>query len=119
MAGLAVEALQTPLNEEQHFFFSDAIPEVCEARVKAAEYAQQVLSQNRQKVIEGEVDTVPLPVDVLGTARRVVEAENSHGRSSEVRSRLFEGLLLDCARVYAEAYRAKSWEYFAPSRQIR
>ena len=110
---LAAEAIQTsyvPLN---------AYPEIAQARLEGRREAYEILETNRQNLLAGEFESVPIPVDALGTARRVHEAEALYGKDSPERQERFAGLVLDCNRLFAEAKRINTWEYFEPIRLTR
>lgn len=91
----------------------DQIPLVAEARMHARAEAYEVVEQNRQLLREGQFDRVAMPVDALGTARRVVGAKEGSLEAVEA----YQGLVLDCQRLVAEARRKNTWEYFEPLRQ--
>lgn len=94
----------------------DFVPVLQEARQNARVEAWEILENNRQLLIDGEFDAVPLPVDALGTAKRAVDAKIALGVDSETYESLHAGLVLDCRRLYAEAARKKTYEYFPPVR---
>jgi hypothetical protein len=90
---------------------ADAIPEIQFVRRRAAQEAAKVLGQNWQHLRDGEFSSVPKPVDVLGTARRVVGIKRLSGNSTSYKTG-FNGLLLDCERLFSESFRKLTWEYF-------
>ncbi len=92
----------------------DAFPELAHARLVGRREAYEILEANRQNLIDGNFEAVSIPVDAIGTARRVVQAENIYGRNSLVRQERFGGLVLDCNRLFAEAVRVNTYEYFPP-----
>lgn len=123
MASMAIEALEvSPKVAQEQICSADIFPEIEAKRRNARIYASQILEQNRDLIASGDEadwDNVPLAIDVLGTSKRVVEAEKLYGVDSPEYNQLFSGLVLDSQRLYAEAYRKKSWEYFPASYQRR
>lgn len=98
------------LETEATFISADAIPELSFVRRRAAQQADEILESNREHLRQGEYEAVPLPIDVLGTARRVLAIEKGQEQYQEA----YKGLVLDCQRLFAEVFRKNSWEYFLP-----
>jgi hypothetical protein len=96
---------------------ADTIPELRFTRLRAAKQAADTLEKNRQLLTTDEFDSVPIPVDALGTAKLLAEAEQQHGKDSPQYKELFAGLLLDCSRLFGEAERKNTWEYFEETLQ--
>lgn len=95
---------------------ADTIPQLHEARVLARYEAEAALEKNMEFVREGEFEKAPAPIDVLGTARRVLWAECAYGKNSLEHQSVKSGLVDDCNRLYAEARSKNISEYFAPVR---
>jgi len=90
----------------------DNIPELRFTRLRAAQEASKIIANNRRLLTSGEVDLVPLSVDPLGTAKRVVETRQQYGTSSTQYKDSFAGLVLDSERLLGEAFRKNTWEEF-------
>lgn len=90
----------------------DNIPEILFARVRAEQEARKILENNRQLLRDGEFDRVPLPVDPLGTAHRVVAMKLEYGVASTEYQESFAGLLLDSTTLLSEAMRKNTSEVF-------
>lgn len=81
--------------------------------------ALDILEQNRELLRQGDFDVVPIPVDALGTAHRVLAAGQQFGENGVEQQELHAGLTLDCKRLLGEAYRKNTWEYFPKVLQPR
>jgi hypothetical protein len=92
----------------------DTIPELQGVRTWASQRATEIFDQNREFLREGEYDSVPLPIDSMGTARHVAEVERRYGKDSSEYREAFEGLFLDCQRLWAEGRHKNAAEYFPP-----
>ena len=92
----------------------NANPEIAIARQYGRWEAEETMEANRQTLLDGDFEEVPIPVDALGTARRVREAEELYCIGSPEWQECFQGLVLDCSRLYGEAFRVNTWEYFEP-----
>lgn len=90
----------------------DDLPEVAAARQDIRDEAWTTLEARRQQINNGEWQYVPLPIDVLSTASKVLEARDQHGQDSAERQELSAGLWLDCHRLLVEWYRKNTGEYF-------
>jgi hypothetical protein len=95
----------------------DNIPEILFARIRAEQEARKILEDNRQLLRDGEFDSVPLPVDPLGTAHRVVTVKQKYGEDSPQYQESFAGLLLDSTTLLSEAMRKNTWEVFEGTTQ--
>jgi hypothetical protein len=96
---------------------ADTIPELQFSRLRAAREAASVMEQNRQYLRQGGEYLGPIPVDAIGTARRVVETGRAYSKDSNEYHEAFAGLLLDSSRLFAEAARKNTWEFFPESAQ--
>ncbi len=114
MAGTA--ELQPTLTTDTYMFV-DSIPEIAQARLQERTRAELLLAGRRSQANSGsaEID-LPLPVDALSTANKVLAAAGKFGTDSPEHSELYEGLVLDCQRLVGEWYRKKKPEYFSPIR---
>ncbi|MDB5185902.1 MAG: hypothetical protein JWL85_425, partial [Candidatus Saccharibacteria bacterium] len=96
----------------------DAIAGLDFARLRARNQAADILETNMERLRQGDSDSeVPIPVDALGTARRVVEARRQFGEGSPEYSEIYQGLVTDCHRLFGEAFRKNTWEYFSEAHQ--
>ena len=68
--------------------------------------------------MDGEFDSIPIPVDALGTAHQVVEIKENCGVDSPEYEEMYRGLVLDCEKLLAEAFRKNTWEHFGETEQI-
>jgi hypothetical protein len=95
---------------------ADTIPALRARRFKARQAAFQIRGQNREYLMEGDLDQVPIPVDPLGTARRVAQVPEylAPGVRNPHYIRRFDALVLDCQRLRAEAIRKNIWEIYSP-----
>lgn len=103
----------------QRFLNADEVADLYLARSEASAEAAQTLEANRQLLIDGHFESVPIPVDALGTANAVVTARTTFGESSPEYNDAKDALLLDSSRLLAEAFRKNTWEYFAKVKQER
>lgn len=95
------------------------IPGLAEEQERAHQVARTILEANMQTLRDGDFDAVLPPVDPLGTASLVIDARENFGMDSPQYLEAQEALNLDCHRLYLEAFRAKTWEYFPKSQQYR
>lgn len=102
----ATETIQT------HYTSIDNYSEIAQARLQGRREAYEIKELNRQTLLDGDFDQIPIDIDALGTARRVAESEFIYGKYSPERQQRFGGLVLDCKRLYAEAARVNTYEYF-------
>jgi hypothetical protein len=105
------EAFQA-LDQQDRLIAADTIPGVWAVRLEARMEAESIQESRMQLLREGEFESVPLDVDALSTAGRVLEAETKFGRNSEAYQSARANLRLDCERLFGEAYRRGAWEYF-------
>jgi hypothetical protein len=122
MAEAAELLTQTTLPEqlvEASYMPVDAIPELAAARLIGRREAYEVIEQNRQLLRDGNFEAVSIPVDALGTARRVAINRQLYGETSPEAAESFRGLELDSERLLAEGARKNTYEYFKPLRQVR
>lgn len=101
------------------FINTDSIPELSAERRKAASKATRILGQNRHIVHNGDAESVPTPIDALGTARQAAIIKRRYGEHSPQYREVFSGLVLDTERLLAEAYSKNTAEYFAKVTQHR
>src|SRR5687768_5588992 len=101
------EILQLETHQEREitprYIDADTHPQLNFARRSAHTQAERILESNRELLRQGEFDTVPIPVDPLGTARKLDEVERQYGANSTEYETLWGGLYLDCQRLLAEA----------------
>ena len=95
------------------------IPELANEQLRARQIARLILDTNTQKLRDGYIDDVPLPVDPLGTANSALVSKEVYGQGSPEYQEAKKALTLDCNRLYLEALRAKTWEYFPKTNQYR
>ena len=95
----------------------DNIPEILFARIRAEQEARKILENNRQLLRDGEFDRVPLPVNPLGTAHRVVAIKQKYGEDSPEYQESFAGLLLDSTTLLSEAAGKNNSEVFVGTTQ--
>ncbi len=93
------------------------IPELATARQNAMLEAETLLAARMQHLRDGEYDLVPLDIDPLSTAARAVKAKEKYGENSLEYKTARTSLEVDCQRLFAEAWRKNSWEYFEPLEQ--
>ncbi len=106
-----VEAAETL--EYESYLAVDTILEVAEARDKVRTQAWAMVHYRERQLAGGEEIVVPLVVDALSTAEKVIEARGSQDYQEKL-----AGLELDCLRLVAEWYRKKRPEYFPQSRHF-
>lgn len=110
-----VDAFQylAPLHQAAQF-----IPELAQAQAEARHLASAILANNRERLMDGDFDGVPIPVDPLSTADVLRDARDRFGVASPECQQARKALLLDCHRLLLEAFRANTWEYFPESQQV-
>lgn len=96
----------------------DELPEVAASRQEVRNQAWAMVRQREQQIANGEEIVVPLAIDALSTADRVIEAETCYGKHDQTYLERLAGLELDCLRLVAEWYRKKRPEYFPKSRHF-
>jgi hypothetical protein len=107
------------LQEVSHYQLVDSIPEAASLRAEERLAATAILDSRRSQHLQtGEVKDLPLPIDALSTAHKVLAAAHNYGEGSSEHISLSRGLELDCLRLVAEWYRKKKPEYFPPVRHI-
>ena len=97
--------------------FLDDNPDFTSVRLAARIEAREIVDTNREQLRYGNFGAVAMPVDALGTARRVNDTIAIYGQNSPEYLERFEGLVLDCGRLLGEAARKNSFEYFPLQRQ--
>lgn len=107
--------LQEVLDSADSYMSVDHVPELAYVRRRARFDSYQIAERHRQLIIDGKFDEAPIPVDALGTARKTREAKEQHGANSKEFCLTRRGLVQDCVRLYAEAYRKLTYEYFGPT----
>lgn len=90
----------------------DNLPGLIEQRSIYFQEAHQFLGYNRWLITNNESGSVPLAVDVLGTARTLSRLDQAYGHESVDYQIGEEALQLDSSRLVAEARRKNTWEYF-------
>jgi hypothetical protein len=100
------------------YLLVDAIPDVAAARQQERDSAEAIIERRRTALRVGAAATaeMPLPVDALSTAHKVLEAADTFGFGSAEHTERYQGLVLDCQRLVGEWYRKKKPEYFEPVR---
>lgn len=91
---------------------ADKTPWLRGIRAQVRAESEDILEANRQKLRDGHFEDVHLDVDALGTAAKIAAIGREHGINSVEYQRADRGLLVDCQRKYAEAFRINTWEYF-------
>lgn len=92
-------------------------PVIFEARQKALLEAQEIYEQNRELLMAGEFDQVPMPIDAIGDARFQVEMEERYGVLSPQAQEASEATVLAADRALGEAMRSLTWEKFSKKRR--
>lgn len=116
----AAETIQLVENtDSSRYFDADLVPKLQFVRSNYLNEASEILEQNRELLRQGDFDLVPIPVDALGTAHRVLSAGREFGENTKNYEDLRDGLTLDCERLLGEAYRKNTWEYFPKVLQPR
>jgi hypothetical protein len=105
------------IEESPNLIDVDTIPELYFSRLRALQEAKKTIENNRQLLREGKDVLVPLPVDPLGTARRVVTIKQWFGVNSPEYQESFAGLLLDSRTAVSEALRKNASEVFEETTQ--
>lgn len=100
-------------------FDADLIGELAFARRRYRQQAEDILRTNHGLLMDGEWEAVPIPVDALGTGRKATQNRNTYGEDSPQYQESLVGLTEDCERLYGEAERKNTFEYFIPSVQYR
>lgn len=90
----------------------DDLPEIAAARDDVRLEAEATMAVRREQISRGEYQYVPLPIDVLSTAQKVLTARQIYGENSLEQQELWAALRLDCSRLLAEWYRKNKPEYF-------
>lgn len=107
---------QLPIAEvvelQPRFFDADMTDQLCFARRRFRQMGEEIMAQNHELLMQGEWDSVPVPIDAQGTAFKVLAAERQYGTDSHEYRQNWQGLLQDCERVYGEAYSKNGPEYF-------
>ncbi len=93
---------------------AEMFDDLAEIMSKARLMAEEKLEKNRQRLRDGEYDTVPLDVDALGTASKVVEIGREYGKNSQHYKEAEQGLLQDKDRRLDEAESKNTYRYFEP-----
>jgi ribosomal protein S27E len=97
---------------------ADTITGLRLAREAAKAKAAQILEERTRLLGENpETTEVPNPVDPLSTAARLIAARKKYGKQSPEYREARASLVHDCRRLFAEAYRKNTWEYFPETEQ--
>lgn len=99
-------------DESLSWIDADSVPKLQEARLLGRLAAENIFDERMQQLRDGEFDSVPEPVDPLTTASRALKARKEHGAGSEAYKKAYYSLVVDCERLWAEAMRKNTWEYF-------
>lgn len=94
----------------------DSIPAAVHERERVRSQAWETLALRSEHAAQGYTQELPLPIDALSTAEKVLTARDEYGGDSQEYQERLTGLDLDCSRLVAEWYRKKKPEYFPPSR---
>lgn len=99
---------------QAEFIDVESIAELYFVRRRAAQNAASLLEQRRQRSFEDDAleTEVLVPVDALGTAKKVDQIRKKYGQNSPEHQQAQAGLLLDCERLIEEAMVNLSWGYF-------
>lgn len=81
---------------------------------RARQMGEEIRNERMQMLRDGHFDEVPMPIDMTGTARQVIEAEQRHGADSEEARNWRAALYGDTDRQVAEATSKMTWGYFKP-----
>jgi hypothetical protein len=73
---------------------------------------QAILDAARHRLEAKAYDTVPLPIDVLSTARLLAKTKADQGESSPEFTEHLQALFSDSARLIDETERKNRWEHF-------
>jgi len=112
MYSLEYSTAESVTKQESNYVLVDNMSEFATARHSARLEAYDIVEKNRQHLRDGEFALVSMPVDALGTAKRAREAADIYGMKSDQHRDRFQGLVLDCGRLLAEAARKNTYEYF-------
>ena len=116
---MAVAAESQTLNPPNTYRLVDSVPELYAARMEERGQAEDLLARRRNALeLGGTAIEMPLPIDALSTAYKVLEAAETYGEGSAEHVTLSKGILLDCQRLVAEWYRKLKPEHFQPVRHI-
>jgi hypothetical protein len=114
---VAAERLH-PQTQFETYQSLDMIPEIAEARQEVRDDAWAMVRARERQLEAGDDTLVPLSIDALSTADRVLEAGSLFGKNSVEYEDKLAGLEKDCLRLVAEWYRKKRPEYFPASRHF-
>jgi hypothetical protein len=70
------------------------------------------IEERRAQITYGMAESVPLPVDAVSTAKKVIAARDEFGEGSPQHMEVKAGLDLDCGRLLSEWYRRNKPEIF-------
>lgn len=118
LAATGTEGASTAHHADVFQIRPEYITDIDDIRAQARAEAERIVEHNRQQLRDGHFESVPLDVDAVNTARKVAEVKRQYGDGSPEHIFARQGLRLDCARKWAEAFRKNSWEYFEPIEQI-
>lgn len=108
---MAATAEQTPT-----YRLVDEIEALAGPRQEARSQAWAMVATRQDQQERGDSALIPLPVDALSTAEKVMEAAKQFGKDSESYAEKRAGLELDTLRLVAEWHRKMTFEYFEPVR---
>lgn len=100
----------------ERYISVDSIEAVAAERERVRSQARDTLALRADLIAQGSSQEIPLAIDALSTADKVLAARSEFGEDSKDYQERLAGLDLDCTRLVAEWYRKKKPEYFPPSR---
>jgi len=106
-------AVSAEISTAQQYLSADSIAELAQSRDIVRQEAWAMVAYRDMQLANGQEMFVPLAVDAVSTAERVLQAE-----PTEFYQEYLAGLQLDCLRLVAEWYRKKRPEYFPTSRHF-
>ncbi len=108
----AMPEIHSAPHEETLCFNADNLIGIGSIRIQARQEAERIFEYNRQNLRAGNFDAVPLDVDALGTAAKLDQVRKAEGHESPLYIEVRQGLVKDCSRKWAEAFRKNGPEYF-------
>ncbi len=102
----------------EQYLAVDDVPDVATLRQEVRNHAWDTVHLREQQLADGQEAVVPLAVDAISTAEKVLEADSFYGKQSQTYRERLDGLELDCLRLVAEWYRKKRPEYFPQTRHF-
>ncbi len=109
---LGQHVLKLGHNNDAGWISADALPNVHALRKSCDEDSHQILANRQELLRDGEFEQVPYAFDTLTTAKKLLQAEKDHGKTSLEYTQVYKGFYLDSKRHRDEARRRLTWEYF-------